>query len=116
MNYGINALKKIKSDNRFTQEELGKVLGVSQTNVSNFLNGKVPISKPVALIMSEKFGYDYNKIIEMSNESSLKDSVQISNGKSKNSKGYFWLNKGLAEYKTFKEKRELEELKKISFK
>ena len=24
MNYGINALKKIKSDNRFTQEELGK--------------------------------------------------------------------------------------------
>ena len=52
MNYGINALKKIKSDNRFTQEELGKALGVSQTNVSNFLNGKVPISKPVALIMS----------------------------------------------------------------
>ena len=51
MNYGINALKKIKSDNRFTQEELGKALGVSQTNVSNFLNGKVPISKPVALIM-----------------------------------------------------------------
>lgn len=82
MNYGVNALKKIKSDNRFTQEELGKALGISQTNVSNFLNGKVPISKPVALIMSEKFGYDYNKIIEMSNESSLKDSAQISNGKS----------------------------------
>lgn len=63
MNYGINALKKIKSDNRFTQEELGKALGISQTNVSNFLNGKT---------------------------------TEI--------------------YTIFKEKRELEELKKISFK
>lgn len=102
MNYGINALKKIKSDNRFTQEELGKALGVSQTNVSNFLNGKVPISKPVALIMSEKFGYDYNKIIEMSNESSLKDSVQISNGKSKNSnEGKVLKNDDVVKIKTF---------------
>ena len=102
MNYGINALKKIKSDNRFTQEELGKALGVSQTNVSNFLNGKVPISKPVALIMSEKFGYDYNKIIEMSNESSLKDSAQISNGKSKNSnEGKVLKNDDVVKIKTF---------------
>lgn len=102
MNYGINALKKIKSDNRFTQEELGKALGVSQTNISNFLNGKVPISKPVALIMSEKFGYDYNKIIEMSNESSLKDSAQISNGKSKNSnEGKVLKNDDVVKIKTF---------------
>lgn len=102
MNYGINALKKIKSDNRFTQEELRKALGVSQTNVSNFLNGKVPISKPVALIMSEKFGYDYNKIIEMSNESSLKDSPQLSNGKSKNSnEGKVLKNDDVVKIKTF---------------
>lgn len=102
MNYGINALKKIKSDNRFTQEELGKALGVSQTNVSNFLNGKVPISKPVALIMSEKFGYDYNKIIEMSNESSLINSAQISNGKSKNSnEGKVLKNDDVVKIKTF---------------
>ena len=102
MNYGINALKKIKSDNRFTQEELGKALGVSQTNVSNFLNGKVPISKPVALIMSEKFGYDYDKIIEMSNESSLMNSAQISNGKSKNSnEGKVLKNDDVVKIKTF---------------
>ena len=36
--------------------------------------------------------------------------------KAKYPKGYFWRKKGLAEFKTFKEKRELEELKKISFK
>ena len=36
--------------------------------------------------------------------------------KAKYPKGYFWRKKGLAEYKNFKEKRELEELKKISFK
>lgn len=66
MTNGQKALHEIKAKNNFTQNELAEALETSQTNISQFLNGK-PLTKPIALKMRDKFGCDYDEIILVDN-------------------------------------------------
>lgn len=52
-------LKGLRLREGYTQAELGKLIGVSQNNISSMEHGKRPISKNMAKKLAELFKTDY---------------------------------------------------------
>lgn len=52
-------IKEIRKTNGFTQEEFGKMFGLSHSHISNVEKGRENPSKTLLLFISSKFGLDY---------------------------------------------------------
>lgn len=48
-------LKKIRKSFNLSQGEFGKIVGLTQTSISDMENGNIPITKRTVLIICEKF-------------------------------------------------------------
>ncbi|MEG1019998.1 MAG: helix-turn-helix transcriptional regulator [Myroides sp.] len=100
MDYAQKIILKLLEE--YSQEELAEILDDKQPNISAFKNGSRKVSKKAKLILSEKFGYDLNKLNSSSDDflshlpdpapkenttpkEALKTLSKIQNGKNKNS-------------------------------
>lgn len=56
---GAVMLRGLRNREGITQAELGKLLGIEQTNISKMERGKRPIGKTIALRLAKLFETDY---------------------------------------------------------
>jgi transcriptional regulator with XRE-family HTH domain len=54
------ALRGLRNREGLTQEALGKLLGIAQTNISKMELGKRPIGKGIAKRLAQLFNTDYH--------------------------------------------------------
>lgn len=56
-------IKEIRKRNGFTQEEFGKIFGLSHSHISNVEKGRENPSKTLLLFISSKFNLDYDWLV-----------------------------------------------------
>lgn len=69
----MNRLKELRIKNNLTQEEVAKLLHITQPNYCNYENGKIPLNMDYAILLAHKYKVTLGYLLD----DSLKD-IQIS--------------------------------------
>ncbi|AOT10052.1 helix-turn-helix transcriptional regulator [Pseudoalteromonas luteoviolacea] len=75
--YVQRSMRRLRKEKKWTQEQLGKKLGVDQATISNYESGKTDMTYIHLFELFLIFGKDFSSVFQMSNPSSVESQTDI---------------------------------------
>lgn len=75
--YVQRSMRRLRKEKKWTQEQLGKKLGVDQATISNYESGKTDMTYIHLFELFLIFGKDFSSVFQMSNPPSVESQTDI---------------------------------------